>query len=134
MKQRLHKFKYLLEAITNFIKHDGMVMAGYLAFLTMLALFPFIIFLVSLAGFFGQSEAGTHALEQMFDHMPTDVGNVLKGPIEKMIATTGKGIMTFSILGAIWVSSSAIDAARLAIVRSFGTVSRRPFLRRRADG
>ncbi|MCF8474194.1 MAG: YihY/virulence factor BrkB family protein [Emcibacter sp.] len=134
MKQRLHKFKYFLEAITNFIKHDGMVMAGYLAFLTMLALFPFIIFLVSLAGFFGQSEAGTHALEQMFDHMPTDVGNVLKGPIEKMITTTGKGIMTFSILGAIWVSSSAIDAARLAIVRSFGTVSRRPFLRRRAEG
>ncbi len=134
MKEKLAKFHFLVSAVMNFARHDGMVMAGHLAFLTMLALFPFIIFLVSLAGFFGQSEAGTHALEQLFDHMPEDVGNVLQGPIEKMVQTTGKGIMTFSILGAIWISSSAIDAARLAIVRAFGTVSRRPYLRRRAEG
>jgi len=109
-------------------------MAGYLAFLTMLALFPFIIFLVSLAGFFGQSDAGPQALLYMFEHMPEDVVKVLQKPIEKMIATTDKSIMTFSILGALWVSSSAIDAARLAIVRAFETVSRRPFIRRRAEG
>jgi len=105
-----------------------------MAFLIMLALFPFIIFLVSLAGLFGQSDAGIHALEQMFDHMPEDVLKVLQGPIEKMIRTTDKSIMTFSILGALWVCSSAIDAARLAIVRAFGTVSRRPYFRRRAEG
>ena len=134
MRQKLRKFAFFPEAIKSFIRHDGMVMAGYLAFLAMLALFPFIIFLVSLAGFFGQSDAGIQALEQLFEHMPEDVVKVLKGPIEKMIQTTDKGIMTFSILGALWVSSSAIDAARLAIVRAFGTVSRRPYLRRRAEG
>ncbi len=134
MKEKLRKFKFLIEALQNFAKHDGMVMAGYLAFLTMLALFPFIIFLVSLAGFFGQSEAGPQALDNLFEFMPPDVSKVLQGPIEKMVQTTDKSIMTFSILGAIWVSSSAIDAARLAIVRAFGTVSRRPFLRRRTEG
>jgi len=134
MKEKLAPYKFLLDAIKNFLKHDGMVMAGYLAFLTMLALFPFVIFLVSLAGFFGQSDAGTEALAQLFEHIPEDVGNVLRGPIEQMIQTTDKGIMTFSILGALWVSSSAIDAARLAIVRAFGTISRRPFIRRRAEG
>lgn len=134
MRKKLKKFSFLLEAVKSFIKHDGMVMAGYLAFLTMLALFPFIIFLVSLAGFFGQSQAGPQALEALFEYMPEDVTKVLQGPIEKMIQTTDKSIMTFSIVGAIWVSSSAIDAARLAIVRAFGTVSRRPFLRRRAEG
>lgn len=70
----------------------------------------------------------------MFEHMPEDVVRVLRGPIEKMIRTTDKSIMTFSILGALWVSSSAIDAARLAIVRAFGTASRRPFVRRRVEG
>ncbi|MCP5381523.1 MAG: YihY/virulence factor BrkB family protein [Kordiimonadaceae bacterium] len=126
--------KFLIKTITNFNKHDGMVMAGHLAFLGLLALFPFIIFLVSLAGTFGQSAAGTDALTVMFDHMPADVVSVLRGPIEKMISTSSKGIMTFSIIGAIWVSSSAIDAARLAIVRAYSTVSRRPYLRRRAEG
>lgn len=134
MKARLLKLKFFIEAVGSFIKHDGMVMAGYLAFLTMLALFPFVIFLVSLAGFFGQSDAGPQALEIMFENMPADVAKVLQGPIETMIKTTDKSIMTFSILGALWVSSSAIDAARLAIVRAFGSVSRRPYLRRRAEG
>lgn len=134
MREILHKYKFLLDALKNFGLHDGMVMAGYLAFLTMLALFPFIIFLVSLAGFFGQSEAGPQALEYLFDNMPEDVAKVLRGTIEKMIQTTDKSILTFSILGALWVSSSAIDAARLAIVRAFGTVSHRPYLRRRAEG
>ncbi len=134
MKEKFKDLRFLLDALKNFAKHDGMVMAGHLAFLTMLALFPFIIFLVSLAGFFGQSDAGAQALVQLFEHIPEDVGNVLHGPIEKMIQTTDKSIMTFSILGAMWISSSAIDAARLAIVRAFGTVSRRSYIRRRAEG
>lgn len=134
MREKLYKLRFLLEALKNFAKHDGMVMAGYIAFLTMLSLFPFIIFLVSLAGFFGQSEAGPQALVYLFEHMPEDVSKVLRGPIETMIQTTDKSIMTFSILGALWVSSSAIDAARLAIVRAFGTVTHRSYLRRRAEG
>ena len=126
--------KFLIRTITNFNKHDGMVMAGHLAFLGLLALFPFIIFLVSLAGTFGQSTAGIDALNVMFDHMPPDVVTVLREKKKKMISTSSKGIMTFSIIGAIWVSSSAIDAARLAIVRAYSAVSRRPYLRRRAEG
>jgi len=51
-----------------------------------------------------------------------------------MVSATGKGIMTFSIIGALWVSSSAIDAARLAIVWVYSTVTRRPYLRRRVEG
>lgn len=126
--------KFLIKAIANFNKHDGMVMAGHLAFLGMLALFPFIIFLVSLAGTIGQSTAGTDALQAMFEGMPADVAVVLRGPIEQMVSTSGKGIMTFSIIGALWVSSSAIDAARLAILRAYSSVTRRPYLRRRAEG
>ncbi len=126
--------KFFFSAITNFNKHDGMVMAGHLAFLGMLALFPFIIFLVALAGTFGQSSAGTDALTYMFENMPPDVVVVLRTPIEQMVSTSGRGIMTFGIIGALWVSSSAIDAARLAIVRAYSTVSRRPYIRRRAEG
>lgn len=126
--------KFIFKAIANFNRHDGMVMAGHLAFLALLALFPFIIFLVSLAGSFGQSQAGVDALSSLFEAMPPDISMILRGPIEKMVSTTNKGIMTFSIIGAIWVSSSAIDAARLAIVRAYSTVTRRPYFRRRAEG
>jgi membrane protein len=134
MKKIVSFYIFLVEVVKNFNKHDGMVMAGHLAFLSMLALFPFIIFLVSLAGTFGQSSSGTDALEYLFTNIPQDVAIVLRDPIEQMVQSTNKGIMTFSIIGAIWVSSTAIDAARLAIVRAYSTVTRRPYLRRRAEG
>ncbi|WP_321389171.1 YihY/virulence factor BrkB family protein [Emcibacter sp.] len=129
-----NRVSFLFEAIARFNRHDGMVMAGYLAFLTLLALFPFIIFLVSLAGLFGQSDAGTGALQLMFENIPEDVVKVLRGPIEKMVEHSSGGVMTFSILGAVWVCSTAIDAGRLAIVRAYDRVSRRTYLRRRAEG
>lgn len=134
MKEKLRKYKFLIDAVIQFNRHDGMVMAGHLAFLTLLAFFPFIIFLVSLAGLFGQSDAGITALESLFENMPPEVVQVLRSPIEKMVKNTGGTIMTFSIIGAIWVSSSAVDAARLAINRAYATLSRRPYLRRRAEG
>lgn len=133
MKARLARLKFLITAIVQFNKHDGMVMAGHLSFLSLLALFPFIIFLVSLAGFFGQSAAGATALENMFANMPEDVANILKDPIMQMVATTGKRILTISILGALWISATAVDAARLSVLRAFGSVTRRPYLRRRAE-
>jgi len=78
MAQTLSFIKFILKAIVNFNRHDGMPMAGHLAFLGMLALFPFIIFLVSLAGTFGQSEAGIDALAAMFESMPQDVAVVIR--------------------------------------------------------
>ena len=82
MEKPVAFIKFIFKAIANFNKHDGMVMTGHPAFLGMLALFPFIIFLVSLEGKFGQSDAGTEALSLLFDNMPTDVASVLRAPIE----------------------------------------------------
>ena len=81
MKKIVSFYIFLVEVVKNFNKHDGMVMAGHLAFLSMLALFPFIIFLVSLAGTFGQSSSGTDALEYLFTNIPQDVAIVLRDPI-----------------------------------------------------
>ena len=125
---------FLTSAFANFSKHDGMVMAGHLAFLGLLAIFPFIIFLITLASFFGQTQVGTQALSELFNLMPPDISAILKAPIENTVSGADKSIMTFSILGAIWVSSSAIDAARLAITRSYSTVTHRSFIRRRIEG
>ena len=47
----------LVNAAANTINHDGIEHAGYLAFLGLLALFPFLVFFFSLIGFMGQGGA-----------------------------------------------------------------------------
>ena len=70
MNEHIHRWK---EAFINFIDHDGPVSAGNMAFLTMLSLFPFLIFLVALSGFLGaEGSVGIirdHMVDLYFRHL-----------------------------------------------------------------
>jgi len=124
----------LKETITRFLSHDGPVMAGHLAFLSLLGLFPFLLFLVALAGFVGQTETGANAVEFLFSNLPPDVRNVLEGPVKNLLNQSRGGMLTFGVLAAIWVASSAIDAARHAIDRAYEAGNPPAFWLRRLQG
>ncbi len=124
----------LKQALSGFLRHDGPVMAGHLAFLGILGLFPFLLFLVALAGFVGQTEAGAHAVAFMFENLPADVGRVLEGPVKHLMSQSRGGVLTFGVLAAIWVASSAIDAARQAIDRAYEAGNPPAFWLRRLQG
>lgn len=121
-------------ALKAFLRHEDAVMAGHLAFLTILGLFPFLIFLVALAGLIGQTDAGIDAITFLFDNLPPEVGEVLRGPIISLLETTTSGVLTLGLLGAIWVASSALGAARVAIDRAFEAGDPPAFWLRRLHG
>ena len=100
-----------------------MAAAGNMAFLTMLSLFPFIIFLVALSGFLGQTERGLEAITFLFSVLPPEVSAVIDGPIKGIIANTGPRILTGSILFAVWTAALGVEAARDALIKAFGRQS-----------
>ncbi|RMF12644.1 MAG: YihY/virulence factor BrkB family protein [Alphaproteobacteria bacterium] len=126
--------KDLKQALSAFLRHDGPVMAGHLAFLSLLGLFPFLLFLVALAGFVGQTETGAKAVAFLFSNLPADVSRVLKGPVSNLLSQSRGGMLTFGVLAAIWVASSAIDAARHAIDRAYEAGNPPAFWLRRLQG
>lgn len=117
MTNHAHRFK---EAIIGFVKHDGPVSAGNMAFLTMLSLFPFLIFLVALSGFLGQTEKGLEAIALMMENFPPTVVKVLSGPIAGIVNNTRGEILTFSILIALWTAGSGVEAARVSLIKAYG--------------
>lgn len=106
--------------LKQFGRNHGMAAAGNMAFLTMLSLFPFIIFLVALSGFLGQTERGLEAITFLFSVLPPEVSAVIKGPINGIIANTGPRILTGSILFAVWTAALGVEAARDALIKAFG--------------
>ena len=106
--------------LRQFGRNHGMAAAGNMAFLTMLSLFPFIIFLVALSGFLGQTERGLEAITFLFTVLPPEVSAVIDGPIKGIIANTGPRILTGSILFAIWTAAFGVEAARDALIKAFG--------------
>ena len=59
----------LPRAATRFLDHDGFALSGYIAFVGILSLFPFLVFLFAVFGFFGVTEAGTYLAAFIFENI-----------------------------------------------------------------
>ncbi len=120
-------FRLIGLAVRRLFVDDGMVHAGNMSFLGMLSLFPFLLFLVTLSGFFGQTQAGLDAIGFAMENMPPDVAAPLQEAIGGIIVNARGDILTFSILIALWTSASGVEAARSAVLRAYGAEYRKAF-------
>ncbi len=101
------------------MKHDGIEHAGYLAFLGLLALFPFLVFLVSVIGFLGQGDSGAEFISSLLQTLPADITAAIRPRIIEIISGPPQGLLTVSILGAIWTASSAVEGIRTVLNRAY---------------
>jgi len=118
----IRPFKFITlfwQALVNTINHDGIEHAGYLAFLLLLALFPFLVLLVALAGFFGEGHAGSQFISLVFDAMPGHMVEALRPRIKEIIDGPPTGLLSVAILGAIWTASSAVEGYRTVLNRAY---------------
>lgn len=99
--------------------HDGIEHAGYLAFLAMLALFPFLVLLIAIAGVLGQGEIGARFLELLLENLPPGAVAAIRPRIEEIVSGPPQGLLTISILGAIWTASSAVEGIRTTLNRAY---------------
>lgn len=100
---------------------DGFIHAGNLAYLALIALFPFFILLAAAFSIFGGSVGGEAAIEAVFSTMPPTVASALSGPIrEVMTARTGI-FLWLGALVALWTVGSLIETVRDILRRAYGT-------------
>lgn len=113
----------IISACRHFVSEEGPVVAGYLAFTCVFAIFPFLIFLLSLAGFIGQMQAASESIQIGLDLMPPEVRDVLRPTINQIMSGTTPGLMTIGIAVAIWAASSGVEAARHALDKAYGSLA-----------
>lgn len=97
----------------------GFETAGYLTFLALLSLFPYLLLMFSVVGVFGQGETGRSLIALLLQHLPSDAVTTIRPRIEEITSGPPHGLLTFAILGAIWTSSSAVEAVRSALNRAY---------------
>lgn len=113
-------------AILHFFNDGGTVLAGYIAFSSLFALFPFLIFLTTLAGEFGQEEAARRFVDLTLEGMPPEVVSAIRPAIDQVVNVRRTGLMTISIVVAIWTASSGLEALRTALNLAYGIEESRP--------
>ena len=102
----------LRDALQRFFANEGHVVAGHLAFFGLLSIFPFLIFLTALAGFFGQTELGIEFVVFLLDNIPEEVSEVLSVPIIEVVQDTRGELLTVGILLSLWTASTGLEAVR----------------------
>lgn len=112
-------FLLLYRAGDNLVENDGIELAGYLTFLALLALFPFLVLIVAAAGFVGQGELGAQFIELVVSHIPSEAMNSLRPRIDEIMTGPPQGLLTVSILGAVWTASSAVEGMRTVLNRAY---------------
>jgi len=125
----LASFRALKVTVEEFQRDDALGIAAQLAYYLILALFPFILVLVSLMGTFGSPELASEILayfqrvmpEQAYDIIETFTANIISGQAE------APGLFTFGILFTIWAASGAFAALINALNRAYDVQETRPF-------
>lgn len=107
------------KAVVLTITHDGIEHAGYLAFLGLLAMFPFLVFTVAVIGVIGQGQAGAEFITSVLNQLPEHITAALQPRIVEIVSGPPQGLLTISILGAIWTASSAVEGLRTILNRAY---------------
>lgn len=108
--------------------------AAALTYYGLLSLFPALIAVVSIVGFFGDPEATTRAITEIVTEIgPDSAADTFAGPIESITDNRqAAGILFFIGLGvAIWSASGYVGAFMRAANVIWETPEGRPLLRRR---
>jgi membrane protein len=107
---------------------DGFIHAGNLAYMALIALFPFMITATALMSVLGQGADGQHALEALIDAMPPNVANPLRGPVQEVLAARTGPLLWIGALVGLWTVGSLIETIRDILRRAYGTYLSRSFL------
>jgi membrane protein len=109
------------------VYNDGFIHAGNLAYLALLALFPFFILAAALANLFGQSEGSRRTVATVLAQLPPSVADVLRSPIAEVLsARTGPLLWIGAIVG-LWTVGSFIETIRDILRRAYGVKYCAPF-------
>lgn len=106
---------------------DGFIHAGNLAYLALIALFPFFITATAVMSAFGQTEEGLHALEVVLAVMPPSVGATLDAPVREVLSARTGPLLWLGALVGLWTVGSLIETIRDILRRAYGTTARKSF-------
>lgn len=114
-------------------KDDVFGRAAQLAYYFLLALFPLLLFLTTLFGYFADSgsELRTNLLNYLGTVVPSSAASLINKTIEGMNENASSGKISFGILATLWAASNGMGAITEALNVAYNVQESRSFLRRR---
>lgn len=101
--------------------------AGAVTFFGILAIFPFMLFLVSLASVIIDPAQAESLIKQLGQVAPAEVTKILGDRLRDLAKDNSVGLLTLGGVGALWAASGGMVALMTALNITYGVKESRPF-------
>lgn len=101
--------------------------AAQLSYYFLLALFPFLFFLVTLTAYLPLRQPVMTALDRLKSLMPDEAMQLVRAHLDDLLGQTRPRLLTFTLLAAVWATSRGVNAVRKALNLAHGVSETRPF-------
>jgi membrane protein len=110
-------------------ENDLLGLAGQLTYFFLLSFFPFLIFLVALAGLVldDPESAVRRLIGESAGFLPSEAVELLVAYLDRTLRGTGSGVLVFGIVTTLWMGSAASISITKAANRAYGLDETRPF-------
>ena len=125
MKAIRYVYLVVMDAFYTFLADDGWAISSHIALSTLMALFPFLIVLTSLAGFFGSKELADQAAGLMLQVWPKQVADSISGEVHDVLTTTRTDVLTIGAALSLYFASNGVEALRVALNRAYAVMEMR---------
>ena len=128
-EQRPSLTRLILEAIRRLFADEAIPLAGNIAFRFLFSIFPFLIFLTALAGFFGSADLAARIVTYLLSVAPKEFVGPLAPEINSLLTHPRTGLLSVSAVITVWSAMGGVDSVRVALNRAYGlTEDRNAFL------
>ncbi len=110
-------------------ENDLLGLAGQLTYFFLLSFFPFLIFLVAVAGLVldDPESAVRRLISESAGFLPREAVELLVAYLDRTLRGSGSGVLLFGIITTLWMGSAASISIAKAANRAYGLVETRPF-------
>ncbi len=120
-------------ALQRLLLHDGFEIAGFMAFSTLLALFPFLIFLIAFAAFFNAEGEAREAVALLFGALPQQIAGAISRPFTEALSIRSPQLLTIGAVVALWSASNGVESLRTGLNRAYDATEERNVVHRRLE-
>lgn len=112
--------------VLNFVNHDLGTYAAALAFTIVLALFPFVIFLLGLVGVVGRPDFFDWLLDQARMTLPRDAFASVRQVVDEVRGREQGSVISIGIGLALWAASAGIRSVMTGLNAAYDAQESRP--------
>jgi membrane protein len=109
------------------VYNDGFIHAGNLAYLSIVAIFPFFIVAAAVAHLIGENQDATLTVTNILRRLPPEVASTLQEPIHEVLTVRTGTLLWLGAIVGLWTATSFVETIRDILRRAYGVKYCAPF-------